>query len=444
MPTVLDILFYATLVPYYTATYHILKRWVPVLSLSGLFLILNFIFIVVPGYFNYRGGVTYDVNSQINVTAYALYFVQAIIPPLAVYASWRLSGPPVLRVHRRLGIKPIFAGVLIAVIAYDLVYIVANRAQIPLVAIFTGDMDAVALARSALTHGFGDSDAPWYFGYYRLFTKDFIFLLSIPLFLFSPFWRSPPKALAFFVVTFMLLMHVEKAYLLFLFVALYLAQTDFKPPSAKTVMITAVGAVVLSVILTYTLFADDLAGAITYLPFRFSGQTGYVVPQLQVAEQYGLLGIRGVRLGIFDRLFSIDYIDIPSLTFSEVHSDLAQEGIAGSSAGSSMAELYMIAGYISPILFFIAIYLVAQVDKNFRVFATTFRGHSDFNARLAKAFYIYFVCFYALEPVTSVFNIFSPVTIFQPSLLLVVLLYAMFFRVSFRTRAGAAISLTSS
>jgi hypothetical protein len=332
---------------------------------------------------------------------------------------------------------------LIAVSAYDLVYIVANSSQIPLVAVSTGDMDAVALARSALTHGFADSDAPWYFAYYRLFTKDLIFLLAIPFFLFAPFWRSPVKALAFLAVTFMLLMHVEKAYLLYLFAALYLAQTDFKPPSTKTVLIIAVVIVMLSVILTYALFADVFASALTYLPIRFSGQTGYVVSQLQVAVQYGVLGIRGVRLGIFDRLFSIDYVDIPSLTFSDVHSELAQEGIAGSSAGASMAELYMIAGYISPLLYFIAIYLVAQLDKNFRVFATTFHGRSDFTARLAKTLYIYFVCFFALEPVTSIFSIFSLVTIFQPSLLLAVLLYAMFFRISFRTRASAAIPLTN-
>jgi hypothetical protein len=437
MPTALDILFYLTLVPFYVVVSKVLRPWMPVLSLSGLFLILNFIFVVVPGYFNYRGGVTYDANSEISVTAYVLYYLQALIPPFAFYASWRLSGPPILRVRRRLGVKPIFAVALLAVIAYDVVYIIGNAAQIPLINIFSGNFDAVALYRSALTHGFTDTDAPWYFAYYRVFTKDLIFLLSIPCFLFARFWRSIPKALAFVALLFMLLMHVEKAYLLFLFAALYLAQSDFRPPSLKTVVTIAVSIVALSVIVTYALFSETLSEAFTYLPIRLSGQTGYVVSQLEVFDQYGFLGLRGVRLGIFDRLLSIDHVDISTLTFSEVHSDLAAAGIAGSSAGSSMAELYMVAGYISPIFFFLSMFVLAQIDKNFRVFATTFLGKSDFDSRLAKSFYIYFVCFFALEPVTSIFGVFSLATIFQPSLLLAVLLYALFFRVSFRSWAGS-------
>jgi hypothetical protein len=436
MLTVLDIFFYLTLVPFYVASYRVLKRWVPVLSLSGIFLILNFIFVIIPGYFNYRGGILFEADAEINTTAYVLYYLQGLLPPFAIYASWRLSGPPILTVRRRLGVKPIFAGVLLAVIAYDIVYVAYNTAQIPLISVFDGNFDAVALYRSELTHGFSDTDAPWYFGYYRLFTKDLTFLLAIPYFLFARFWRSVPKSLAFVALLFMLLMHVEKTYLLFLFAALYLAQSDFRPPSSKTVAISALSVVALSVIVTYALFSETVSEAFLYLPIRLSGQTGYVVPQLDVFAQYGFLGIRGVRLGIFDRLFSIDPVDVSSLAFSEVHSDLAAAGIEGSSAGASMAELYMIAGYIAPIIFFLAIFLLAQVDKNFRVFATTFPGTSGFDVRLAKSFYIYFVSFYALEPVTSVFGIFSPVTFFQPSLLVAVLLYALFFRVGFRSSAS--------
>lgn len=438
MLSVLDIFFFATLLPYYAGIFQVLKRCVPALSLSALFLVLNFIFVVVPGYFNYRGGILYDATAEIDVTAYVLYYLQALIPPLAVYASWRASGPPVLRVKRRSGIMPIYTVALLAVVAYDIVYIVANASQIPLVSVFTGNFDAVAFLRSELTHGVADSDLPWYFAYYRIFTKDLMFVLSIPLFLFTPFWRSVPKALGFFALVFLLLMHVEKAYLLFLFAALYLAQSDFRPPSLKTVMGMAGGVIFLTIIVTYFLFADSLSDTFVYLPTRLSGQTGYVVPQLQEFQQYGFLGLRGIRLGIFDRIFGIDYVDIPALTFSSVHSDLAQAGISGSSAGSSMAELYMIAGYLSPLIYFIAIYLLAQLDKNLRVFATTFRGASNFEARLGRGFYIYFVCFYALEPVTSIFGVFSPVTVFQPALLLTVLLFIIFFQVNVRGRSHSA------
>lgn len=434
--TILDILFYLTLVPLYVVAYKVLKRCVPVLSLSGLFLVLNFVFVIVPGYFNYRGGVIYEPTSPISVTAYVLYYLQAFLAPFAIYASWRLSGPPVLRVRSRQGTGPVYAAILLAVVAYDVLYIAMNASQIPLVSLFTGGFDAVALLRSELTHGFSESDAPWYFAYYRVFTKDLIFLLAIPCFLFVRFWHSAPKTLAFLGVLFLLLMHGEKAYLLFYFAALYLAQSDFKPPSFKTVAILTACVVGLMIAVTYALFSETLGEALVYLPSRLSGQTGYVVPQLQVFDQYGFLGIRGVRLGLFDRLLSIDYVDISSLTWAEVHSNLAETGLVGSSAGASMAELYMICGYIAPLIYFIAIYLMAQLDKNFRVFATTFRGRSDFNARLAKSFYIYFVCFFALEPVTSVFNVFSPVTIFPPTLLLAVLLYALFFRVSIRTRSA--------
>lgn len=438
MISVLDILFYGTLIPFYCGVFAVLKRWVPPLSLSGLLLVTNLVFVVVPGYFNYRGGITYEDSSPINTTAYILYFLQAVLPPFAVYASWRLSGPPILRVRKRLGIKPLYVAVLVAVVAYDVAYIVANASQIPLISIFTDfDFTAVSLLRSQLTHGISDTDVPWYFTYQRIFTKDLIFLLVVPLFLFGRFWRSLPQSLLCCAVLFLLLMHAEKGYLLFFVTALYIARSNFRPPSLKTVMLMSAAVVVLSFLLTYALFAQDVATSLKYVPIRLSGQTGYVVPQLEVAQQYGFLGIRGIRLGVFDRLFSIDYVDISSLTFSEVHSDLAQAGVEGSSAGSSMAELYMIAGYLSPLLFFIAIYLIAQLDKNLRVFATTFRGQSDFNARLAKTFYIYFVCFYSLEPMTSVFNIFSPVTIFQPPLLLAALLFSLFFRVSFRVKAHA-------
>ena len=439
----LDIFFYLTLLPYYFIVYRVLKRWVPLLSLSGLFLILNFIFIVIPGYFNYRGGVIYDTDSAISATAYILYYLQALIPPFAIYTSWRLSGPPILTVRARPEGKLIFLVALLSVIAYDIAYIVYNAAQIPLINIFNGNFDLVSLYRSELTHGFSGTDAPWYFAYYRIFTKDLFFLLSIPCFLFARFWRSAPKSLAFCGLLFMLLMHVEKAYLLFVIAAIYLAHSEFRPPTIKVAAAITTIVVLLSVVVTYTLYSESLAEALAYLPLRLSAQTGYVVSQLDVFGQYGFLGLKGVRLGLFDRLLSIDYVDIPTLTFSEVHPDFVATGITGSSAGSSMAELYMIAGYIAPMLFFLSIYILAQIDKNFRIFATTdIRGGSEFLSRLSKSFYIYFVCFYALEPVTSIFGVLSPITVFQPPLLLAVLLYALFFRLGLRRgkHVAAAIS----
>jgi hypothetical protein len=439
METILDVFFYLTLVPFYVVAYGELRRWVPILSLSGLFLILNFIFVVIPGYFNYRGWATYQELSELNLTAYILYYLQAIIPVLSVYTAWRWGGPPVLRIKERRGVKPLFFAVLAAVIAYDVFYTIFNAAEIPLISVFTGNFDVVALYRSLLTHGFEDSNLPWYFGYYRIFTKDLIFLLAIPCLIFTKFWKSVWRTAALFALLFLLLMHVEKAYLLYLFAAIYLAQSDFRPPSRKSIVLIAVSATALAFIVTYALFSQSLVGALAYLPARLADQTGYVVSQLDVFEQYGFLGIKGIRLGLFDKLFPVTHIDIPALTFNVVLPGFEAQGISGSTAGASMAELYMIVGYAAPVLFFLILYMLARVDRNFRVFATTkFGVDSVFSERLAKSFYIYFVCFYSLEPITSVFGIFSIVTIFAPSLLLAVLLYFMFFRVSFRIASPSA------
>lgn len=433
MEIILDLFFYLTLIPFYVVAYAELRRWVPILSLSGLFLILNFIFVVIPGYFNYRAWATYQELSELNITAYILYYLQAVIPVLAIYAAWRWGGPPLLRIKEKRGVKPLFFSVLAAVVAYDVFYTLFNAAQIPLLSVLTGNFDVVALYRSLLTHGFEDSNLPWYFGYYRIFTKDLIFLLAIPCFLFAKFWKSIWMTAAFLGLTFLLLMHVEKGYLLFLFAAIYLAQTDFRPPSRKSVVLIAMSATVLAFIVTYALFSQSAIDALAYLPARLADQTGYVVAQLDVFEQYGFLGIKGIRLGLFNKLFPITHVDIPALTYGVVLPGFEAQGISGSTAGAAMAELYMIAGYIAPVLFFIALYMLARLDKNLRVFATTkFRPEADFSQRLAKSFYIYFVCFYSLEPITSVFNIFSIVTIFAPPLLLAVLLNAMFFRISFR------------
>ena len=439
METLLDIFFYLTLVPFYVFAYWELRRWVPILSLSGLFLIFNFIFIVIPGYFNYRGWATYQEVSQLNITAYALYYMQAVIPVLSVYAAWRWGGPPRLRINEKRGIKPLFFAVLMAVIAYDVFYTVYNAAEIPLISVFNGNFDVVAAYRSLLTHGFEDSNLPWYFGYYRIFTKDLIFLLAIPCFLFTKFWKSIWKTLAFLGLSFLLLMHVEKGYLLYLIAAIYLAQTDFRSPTRKSIVLIALCAVGFSIIVTYALFSESLGETLAYLPARFADQTGYVVSQLEVFDQYGFLGIKGIRLGLFGKVLAITHIDIPTLTFAVVQPGFEAEGISGSTAGASMAELYMIVGYIAPVLYFVILYILARVDKNFRVFALTkFGVDSVFNERLAKSFYIYFICFYSLEPVTSVFGVFSIVTVFAPGLLLAVLLYAMFFSISFGIKMPSA------
>src|SRR4029077_9691948 len=125
--------FYFTLVPFYMIAFGELRRWLPILSLSGLFLILNFIFVVIPGYFNYRGWATYQELSQLNITAYVLYYLQAVVPVFAVYAAWRWGGPPVLRIKEKRGVKLLFFGALSAVVAYDVFYSVFNAAEIPLI-----------------------------------------------------------------------------------------------------------------------------------------------------------------------------------------------------------------------------------------------------------------------------------------------------------------------
>jgi hypothetical protein len=439
METPLDIIFYATLVPFYVVAYLELRRWVPSLSLSSLFLVLNFIFVVIPGYFNYRGWATYEEASQFSVTAYVLYYLQGVIPVLAIYAAWRWGGPPLIRIHSRKGVKPVFFAALAAVIGYDVIYTVYNAAEIPLINVFNGNFDVVAIYRSLLTHGFEDSDLPWYFGYYRIFTKDLIFLLAIPCFLFSKFWKSPWQMAAFLGLVFLLLMHVEKAYLLYMSAAIYLAQTNLRPPSRKSVFVLTASVVLLSIAVTYVVFSDSLIETLTFLPKRFAEQTGYVVAELDVFDQYGFLGIRGIRLGLFQKLFGIPHVDIPALTFTEVTPGAEELGIQGSTAGASLAELYMIIGYAAPALYFVALYLIARLDCNFRVFATSqFAGKNSFAERLAKSFYIYFVCFFSLEPITSVFGVFSIVTVLVPALLLAVLLYGMFFKISLRPASLSA------
>ena len=429
----LDFLYYFLLISEYLIGLVFLRKMVPILSFSGIYLTLNFIFIIIPGYYLYRGGAIYDDKFSIDTRTYILLLCQGLLAPPAIYAAWRNLPSQKISIEVRKKTKSIYLYLLLIVILYNIFYIASNVDTIPILKVFSGNFVEAAFDRVLLTHGFSESALPFYFAYYRLFTKDLIFVLLIPLCIFGKFLKSVPDIFFLLSLVFLLMMHIEKAYILYLFLGLYFAQSKFKPPTKWNIVLSLMFVLLASVLVTYALFANNIMDAVSYLPTRLVGQTGYTFAQLRQFDDYGFLGINGINLGFIGRLLSINFVDVSKLAFNDVNASAADLIISGSSAGAAFPEAYMTMGYFAPLFFIFFVTSTAVFDKYlYSITIVNFKSDSIIVERLAKSFYIYFACFYPLALVGTMFAVFSVTTLFQPPLLVVMIFFILIFRLKIK------------
>jgi hypothetical protein len=399
----------------------LVRKPVPLWSVTGVFLTLNFIFILTPGYYIYRGGISFDNNPEFRWDVYGLLSVQVLAPPLIAGIAWKMRQR--IRVHLvpRESMRTTYVLMLVGICAYCLFYVGAYWDSLPVAAAFHGDLLSSALLRSQLTHGLEDTHPPWYFAYYRVLTKDLLFFLAAPLAVFWSTRRLVASAIFCGFTLFMLVLHIEKDYFLIFALALYLAWRKFRRPNPFVLASLLAVSVVLAIGVTYLLFSESLSDAVAYLPLRLMVQVGYVSEQLNDMRDYGTLWLRGLDLGAIGRLSGIEFVDISRITWERVHASLVESGLSGSSAGAALADLYMICGLLALPLYALVLYAHFRIDRMFReaCLSSTQESYLTLEHRIRLSFYLYLVAFCSFILVGSGLGVFSVGYVLQPALLAV-------------------------
>jgi hypothetical protein len=399
----------------------IVRKPVPLWSVTGVFLTLNFIFVLTPGYYIYRGGISFTENTEFRWDVYGLLSVQALAPPLIGGIAWKLRQN--LRVHivPRESMRTVYVLMLVGTCAYCLFYVSAYWDSLPIGAAFHGDLLSSTLLRSQLTHGVEETNPPWYFAYYRILTKDLLFFLAAPVAVFWSKRRVVVSATMGAFTFFMLIIHIEKSYILIFAFAMYLAWRKFRRPNPYVLASLLGVSVALAIAASYFLFSDSLSDAVEYVPQRLMLQVGYVSEQLNDLRDYGTLWLRGLDLGVLGRVFGVEYVDISRITWERVHASLVKSGLSGSSAGAAVPDLYMVCGLLALPIYVVVLYVHFRVDRMFReACLTSTRGSNlTLEHRIRLSFYLYLVTFCSLVLVGSGLGVFSAAYILQPGLLIV-------------------------
>jgi hypothetical protein len=399
----------------------IVRKPVPLWSVTGVFLTLNYIFVLTPGYYIYRGGISFEENPEFRSDVYGLLSVQVLAPPLIAGIAWKLRQN--LRVHMvpRESMRTMYVLMLVGTCAYCLFYVSSYWDSLPIGAALHGDLLSSTLLRSQLTHGIEETNPPWYFAYYRILSKDLLFFLAAPVAVFWSKRRVVASAILGAFTLFMLIVHVEKSYLLIFAFAMYLAWRKFRRPNPYVLASLLGVSVVLSIGVTYLVFSESLSDAVEYIPLRLMAQVGYVSEQLNDLRDYGTLWLRGLDLGVLGRVFGVEHVDISQITWERVHAGLVQSGLSGSSAGAAVPDLYMIFGLFALPIYVVVLYAHFRIDRMFReaCLRSTRRSNMTLEHRIRLSFYIYLVTFCSLVLVGSGLGVFSAAFVLQPAVLIV-------------------------
>jgi hypothetical protein len=399
----------------------LVRKPVPLWSLTGVFLTLNFIFVLTPGYYIYRGGISFEEHPEFRWDVYGLLSVQVLAPPLVAGIAWKLR--QTVRVHMvpRESMRSMYVLLLVGTCAYCLFYLSAYWDSLPIGAALHGDLLSSTLLRSQLTHGLEETNPPWYFAYFRILTKDLLFFLAAPVAVFWSKRRVVVSATLGAFTFFMLIVHIEKSYLLIFAFAMYLAWRKFRRPNPFLLASLLGVSVALAIGASYFLFSDSLSDAVGYIPLRLMAQVGYVSEQLNDLNDYGTLGLRGLDMGAIGRLLGVEYVDISRITWDRVHASLVKSGVSGSSAGAAVPDLYMICGLFALPIYVIVLYAHFRIDRMFReaCLRSTRRSNMTLEHRIRLSFYIYLVTFCPLVLVGSGLGVFSAAYVLQQAVLIV-------------------------
>jgi hypothetical protein len=420
--TIYDYFYYLILL---IVNVYCLKK-IPPLSLSGISTFLNVFFLIIPGYFIYRGGVELDRASLIDMKVYFLLFFQSLIIPIIGFFVWNTRSKIKLIIKPRKFILITYIFFLLLVVVYDAFYIKTFLNQIPLLEALSGDKFHAAVDRTLLTQLNDNDNVEWYFKYSKFFLKDITFFLLLPLFVFDLSMNSLSRVLIAIICLFILMLHIEKSYLLLYFFALLIVKNNFLITYKKAIVFLG-GFMVLAILGNLYLFTNSVIGSIEYIPYRLMAQSGYVKTQLDIFNQLDLNGFNIINFGILKNLFNAQYVDISKLAWRSVHEDLYKLGIDGTSGGASIVEAYMIFGWYCLILSPVFLYMTLSLDKLIRT--SMICSVNSFSEKIRCSFYVLFICFYPFNVVGSAFGIFNPIYFFTQSLLVVVFIFFMMFKV---------------
>lgn len=408
----LDILFYVTCGP--LVLYSIYFSGVPFLSLTGIYLRMVLVLLYIPAYYIYRGGVNYNESSPILYFVYFLLFFQIAVSAISGMLVWRVRCNVKIKYILRKKHIFIFFLLFFLVVAYTVSYFLTFQEKIPLLQIINGNFLQAASSRAELTHDF-ISDVV-IFSFYRPITKDLLFILLGALILSKQIPRFF-RVLCFIVLSFSLLAHLEKSYVLMLAMILFSIKNFHSLENRRSEIGLTLVIALLFFSATYIFFTENIYEAIQYLPYRLMLQTGYVSEQLSIATSYGALYFEGINMGFVGKMFGIQHIDISKLAWASVHADMDAIGISGSSAGLAAADGYMIFSYLGLLLMPIILALHFFID---RILRRDVVENSDSKRiyPVNHSFYIYLISLYPIYLISSFFGFFAVPYVFQPGLLL--------------------------
>jgi hypothetical protein len=402
---------------------------VPFLSLTGIYLRMALVLLYIPAYYIYRGGINYNETSGIFPLIYFLLFFQNIVGAISALLVWRVKCNIKIKYFlRKKNHALIFWVLVILAVAYTIFYFLTFQEKIPLLQILSGNFLQAASSRAEMTHDFA-ADAT-IFSFYRPVTKDLLFILLGALILSKQIPRLL-KAVFFIFLSVSLLAHLEKSYVFMLALMLFSLKNFHRSENRRAEIELSLAIIILLFAATYIFFSEDVYEAIQYLPYRLMLQTGYISEQLNIAASYGTLYFNGINMGFVGRIFGIQHIDISKLAWASAHMDMDAIGISGSSAGLAAADGYMIFSYLGLLLMPIVFVLHFLIDKILR--REIIEGVDLRNIYpVDRSFYIYLISLYPIYLISSFFGFFAIPYIFQPGLLLAVVILIIMYAIVFR------------
>lgn len=417
-----DIIFYASSIS--LIFYSIYKSKIPTLSLTGIYLRLLLILLIIPGFYLYRGGVGYYDGAPINFLMYNLCLAQILISCICASLAWQKNHAFYINITQRENFNFLLNIFILIVILYTLFYFIYFADRIPIFKIRNVDfLIAGTSDRSFLTHGF-EKEQSIIFSYYRPITKDLFFFLSLCLFL-----KQKNRTFSYFILllsAISLVAHIEKAYVIYMALSFTAFSRLERTQSLAGELYIALGLAAATLLSVYLFFAESWLDALEYIPLRLVAQVGYVPTQLDIAGALGPLGLAGFNLGALAGLLGVDQVNISELAWREIHRDLQAAGLFGSSAGLSAADLYMSLGPFGLVLLLPVIYIPCAIDRGLFLSIAKL-DHAETGP--GKAFYLFFITFFPLNLLASTLGIFSIPYIFNQNLLVVLLVLLMLAKV---------------
>jgi hypothetical protein len=407
----------------------------PLVSYASFTFLVAFVGHILPGYYIAMGKALPSIDRGFDLEVYWIYLAFTLALPAGLLMGHLLGANVGLNLRLRRNehwrVWLVAAGTLI----YGLLYI-HWLGTVPLNDLLFGSHDllAVVVRRVQITHQLGGMEnLPVLFQYWRVVLQMFALILFI---YFVQYLGRGTINRAVMVVMFALLTYayvftLEKAPYLYALTALYLlrAERTFRVRSA--LLFAGVG--LLAVYVMYVSFMGS-STEVWYEPFaeigsRISAQSASVYAQIEYVRDNGFIWLRGLDLQFARRFFDNDYIDLSVWAFRELSPEYVKLGVVGAAGGNAFAQLYFMFSWLALPFFFVAVVAYGFAD---RVVANTI--NSDLldkrTTMIVRSFYIALIPFTALGFAGSVFTVFGVPTLLNSALILLIIFFAGYVKIS--------------